>query len=215
MRYLLAVVALLALVAGCSSTASDGARPSLAEQQESNGAVVPGYSLSVPKLGIDRATMVSLGLNADGSIQVPSVSRPRALGVYAHGPMPGRVGPAVILGHVNGGGQAGVFSRLDTLRVGDDITSTAPDGTVTRFVVYRTQTIPKRDWPTAAIYADTATPELRLVTCGGRLDVAAHNVDSTVLVGARRACRGAAATIRTWISETKPEVLPLHHGGWR
>lgn len=197
MRRLLAALALTVLLAGCAATATDDTAPpapppaavpaagSIAEAQQSTGAVVPGYAVSVPALGLDDVSLVSLGLNPDKTIQVPPLSRPRELGVYAKGPMPGQTGPAVILGHINARGQQGAFARLADLRQGDEITTTGPGG-ATRFRVYFTQVIDKAEFPTAAVYSDTKGPELRLISCGGELDASAHNYLGQVIVFARK-----------------------------
>jgi hypothetical protein len=204
MRRLFAALALTVLLAGCASTANDDTDPggvtpvgpqptavapvaagSIAEAQQSNGAVVPGYTVSVPKLGLTDVSLVALGLNPDHTIQVPPLAQPGELGVYAKGPMPGQVGPSVILGHINSGGTAGAFAHLADLRVGDEVTTTGP-GLRTRFRVYRTQVIDKAEFPTHDVYSDAPGPELRLISCGGQLDQAAHNYLGQVIVYARK-----------------------------
>lgn len=198
MRRLLAALVFTVLLAGCASTADDdtgrgGETPaaapvaagSIAEHQQSGGAVVPGYAVSVPKLGLADVSLVALGLNPDHTIQVPPLAQPGELGVYGKGPMPGQVGPAVILGHVDANGVDGAFKHLADLKVGDEVTSTSP-GARTRFRVYRTQVIDKAEFPTAAVYSDATGPELRLITCGGALDRSGHNYLSNVVVYARK-----------------------------
>lgn len=204
MRRLIVAVALLALVAGCSSSTTLGtpttpttttAHPtgagaraqSLAAQQQSTAPPLDGYAVSVPAIGVAGARLVPLGLNADHSIQVPPLSAPRELGVYSRGPLPGQAGPAVILGHVNANGAEGTFRHLEALKVGDEINTRAPGGQTTRFVVYRTATVPKDAFPTSQVYSDAPTPELRLITCGGALDRTAHNYLSNVIAWARKA----------------------------
>ena len=44
--------------------------------------------------------------------------------------------------------------------------------------------MPKAQFPTAAVYAPTPRPELRLITCGGRFDRAARNYVDNVVVEA-------------------------------
>jgi hypothetical protein len=44
--------------------------------------------------------------------------------------------------------------------------------------------VPKAQFPTEAVYAPTARPELRLITCGGRFDRAARNYEDNVVVDA-------------------------------
>ena len=58
------------------------------------------------------------------------------------------------------------------------------DGRVVRFAVTRVREVPKAQFPTAAVYAPTARPELRLITCGGRFDRAAHSYVDNVVVEA-------------------------------
>jgi hypothetical protein len=58
----------------------------------------------------------------------------------------------VVLGHVNGGGQAGIFHRLHELAAGDEV------------------------------YGDTTGPELRLITCGGVFDGNTHHYRDNVIV---------------------------------
>ena len=54
------------------------------------------------------------------------------------------------------------------------------------FTVTRTDTVPKAEFPTAAVYSDTKGPELRLITCGGTLDRSAHNYLGQTIVYATR-----------------------------
>lgn len=160
---------------------------SLAAGQQSTAAPLEGYAVSIPKLDLADLPLVPLGLNPDHTIQVPPLSAPKELGVYAKGPMPGKNGPSVILGHVNSGGVQGSFAQLSTLKAGDQVTSTAPDGRVTRYAVYRTVTVAKSAFPTSQVYSDVPTPELRLITCGpGPLDSTGHNYIDQTIVWARQ-----------------------------
>lgn len=195
-RITLAALALAGLLAGCSSTSAtdtgQGGAPSpgagsIAASQQSTATPLADYSVSIAALGLDRAPLVPLGLNADHTIQVPPLSAPRELGVYDKGPLPGASGPAVILGHINSGGTDGAFAHLASLKVGDTIDTFAPGGAITHFTVYRAQAIDKAAFPTAAVYSDTKGPELRLISCGGQLDRSAHNYLGQVLVFARKA----------------------------
>jgi sortase (surface protein transpeptidase) len=93
----------------------------------------------------------------------------------------------VILGHVNGGGHPGVFLRLHELAAGDRVQVTRTDGGTDTFVVRRTLTVPKNQFPTDEVYGDTAGPELRLITCGGSFDKAAHSYRDQVIVYAAKA----------------------------
>ena len=76
--------------------------------------------LDIPSIGV-RSSLLSLGLNADGTVQVPSGTSYDEAGWYRFSPTPGSLGPAVILGHVSGAGHASVFFRLGDLRPGNRV----------------------------------------------------------------------------------------------
>ena len=145
-----------------------------------------GLALDIARIGAS-STLVPLGLNPDRTVATPPVSRPGQAGYYENGPLPGDPGPAVILGHINGGGRAGVFSRLAQLHVGDRVTVTRDDRPLS-FTVYRTEQVSKSAFPTARVYGDTAGPELRLLSCGGALDRSAHRYLGQVIVYAAPSC---------------------------
>jgi hypothetical protein len=136
----------------------------------------------VPALGID-APLAGVGLDATGALSVPGDGA--TAGWYADGPAPGAPGPAVLTGHVNGGGAPAVFARLDEVRSGDPVLVDRGDGTTLRFVVTRVERHPKTAFPTAAVYGPTTGAELRLITCGGAFDRAAGSYLDNVVVWAR------------------------------
>lgn len=177
MRAVLAALLLLGLLTGCASTATetDAARgQSIAATQQATAPPVDGLTVTIDKLGVEDAPVVPLGLNADRTLQVPSLDRVDELGVYTGGPAPGDIGPAILLGHINGNGKPGVFAQLSTLAVGDTVTVQRPDGTV-RFEVYRTVAYPKARFNSREVYSDTTGAELRLISCDGALDATGHN----------------------------------------
>lgn len=138
-------------------------------------------SVDVPKIGA-FSTLIPLGLNADGTVQVPPVNEPRQAGWYELGPTPGEIGPAVILGHVDGNKQEGIFWRLKELAPGDQVSVARRDGATAHFVVTRVDQIDKDEFPTEAVYGDTTDAELRLITCGGSFDHAAHSYRDNIIV---------------------------------
>lgn len=129
--------------------------------------------LEIPAIGVSTR-LVSLGLNADRSMQVPNDFS--AAGWYRHSPMPGEPGPAVIAGHVDSRSGPAVFYRLAELSAGDAVRVRYPGGTSAVFTVDGIEQHPKDAFPTERVYGDTAGPELRLITCGGVFDrsAAAH-----------------------------------------
>src|SRR5438093_133592 len=67
--------------------------------------------LSIPSLGI-RTRLIHLGVNHDGTLQVPSSTA--VAGWYTGSPRPGTVGSAVIAGHVDSRTGPGIFFWLRT-----------------------------------------------------------------------------------------------------
>ena len=179
-----AAVALAALLAGCS--AGPAAAPPAASSSVRAAAPVSlpksdPVSLDIPRIDA-RSSLVPLGLNPDNSVQVPPVSTPMQAGWYENGPTPGEIGPAVVLGHVDGNKHKGIFYRLKEMRPGDDVTIARRDGTTAHFVVTKVDQVPKDTFPTDAVYGDTSDAELRLITCGGAFDRSAHSYVDNIIV---------------------------------
>ncbi|MFK5635460.1 MULTISPECIES: class F sortase [unclassified Ornithinimicrobium] len=140
-------------------------------------------TVTVHDIGVE-SVLQPLGLNDDGSLEVPAPgSRYDEAGWFTGSPRPGEVGPAVLLGHVNGiAGAPSVFYRLAELRAGHRVTVTRDDGSQAVFEVYRVEQYPKNSFPSAAVYGDTTGPELRLITCAGTWDPGTgHYRDNTVV----------------------------------
>ncbi|WP_063753592.1 class F sortase [Kutzneria sp. 744] len=131
-----------------------------------------------------HSSLVQLGLNADKTVQVPPVSQPLQAGWYKFGVRPGEVGKAVILGHVDGGGQLGIFNKLNQLKAGDAVKVTDQSGQVLNFMVRQVQQVPKAQFPTQAVYGPSTQRELRLITCGGSFDKASGNYVDNIIVSA-------------------------------
>ncbi|MEU8653946.1 class F sortase [Streptomyces sp. NPDC048737] len=146
-----------------SPVTSSGAAADVARPLARSAPVV----LRIPAIGVDTP-VVRLGLQADGSVEVPAVTPDDRAGWYRYSPTPGQRGPSVILGHVTVGRYGdGVFRRLDRLRPGDGITARLENGTSADFAVTAVRTVGKAEFPTADVYGNVDRPELRLITCGG------------------------------------------------
>jgi len=109
-----------------------------------------------------------LGLNADGTLQVP-VDFARA-GWYTGRPPPGAIGPAIIVAHVDSTSGPAVFARLRDLKPGDEVTVTRADRSDVVFVIDRLESAPKNAFPTSEVYDPTPGATLRLITCAGSFD---------------------------------------------
>ncbi|WP_062212440.1 class F sortase [Demequina oxidasica] len=138
--------------------------------------------LTVSSVGIST-DLETLGLLDDGSLATP-VDTDLA-GWYNGGPKPGAVGPAVIAGHVSYGGGPSVFFHLSEIVAGDKITVTQEDGSEVNFRVTRVEQHAKDDFPTLEVYGNTATPELRLITCGGDVNESSGHFYDNVIVFAQ------------------------------
>ncbi|MHC1561084.1 class F sortase [Actinomycetospora sp. C-140] len=168
----------LAVIVGMNS--SSGSSSSSVDSPAPLAAATPTH-VSVPSISAD-SNLVATGLQSDGSLEVPPVSQPMQASWFNGSPTPGEVGPAVILGHVNGGGQPGIFANLSKVVAGEQILVDRADGQRAVFQVSRVDTIPKASFPTDQVYNDTPNSQLRLITCGGDYDRANRNYLSNVIV---------------------------------
>jgi hypothetical protein len=139
-------------------------------------------SVAIPEIGV-RSPLLRLGLNPDGSIQVPDVSTSADEAAwYKNSVTPGQIGTAVIEGHVDSRVGPAVFFRLGALHPGDHIDVTLADGMTGVFRVTGVREYTKNDFPTEMIYGPTNYASLRVVTCGGTFDYASGHYLSSVVV---------------------------------
>lgn len=146
------------------------------------GLVLPAskpIAVSVPRLGVE-SSLVDLQVDSAGAMEVPTEAA--VAGWYSLGPSPGALGPAVIAGHVTWNQSPAVFYRLETLRRGDVVTVTREDGSQAIFSVSGVATYPKDRFPTEKVFGSIDHAGLRLITCGGTYDAAAHRYLDNVVV---------------------------------
>ena len=155
-------------------------------------------SVAIPAIGVN-SRLLRLGVNADGSIQVPSLrSGADEAAWYRYSATPGQIGASVIEGHLDSYHGPAVFFRLGALRPGDSVDVTLADGITAVFRVTGVREYAKSDFPAKTIYGATDYAALRLITCGGAFDYATgHYLSSTVvyaaLISSRSAGRGHPA----------------------
>jgi sortase (surface protein transpeptidase) len=139
----------------------------------------PPVRVEIPAIGVS-SRLVRLGLNADGTMEVP---RDYDLaGWFTGGAMPGQDGPAVISGHVDSKSGPAVFFRLRDLRRGDTIRVQRAAGDWLAFEVTGTARYAKAAFPTDAIFGPVTGPVLRVITCGGDFDRSSgHYLDNVVV----------------------------------
>ncbi|MFG2057027.1 class F sortase [Micromonospora sp. NPDC048930] len=139
-------------------------------------------TISIPRIGV-HAEIMSLGLQPDGSIQVPPLSEAMKAGWYSLGASPGEVGNAVIVGHVDSAALGpAVFFNLGALQPGDTISVSRQDGSTATFAVDEVKSYPKTAFPTELVYGPSDKPGLRVVTCGGDFDQNAHSYLNNIIV---------------------------------
>jgi LPXTG-site transpeptidase (sortase) family protein len=138
-------------------------------------------AVRIPVIGVS-APVMTVGMNADGTVQVPPLDDRNLTGWYEYGPAPGQNGPAVILGHVDSATGISVFFYLKDLRTGDRLYVTLADGRVAAFAVDGVQKVAKDAFPTAAVYGAADYPSLRLITCGGAFDEATRHYLDNIIV---------------------------------
>lgn len=175
----------LAPTSASTSGVTDSALPQLpgppVDAPGGPGASDASTTFDVPGLGISGVSLQPLGLQPDGTVAVPPVSEPMAAGVWVKAHATPET-PTVILAHVNGGGRRGLFAHLTNLGIGDEIV-VHRGGAATTFRVVRKAEVDKHSFPTRDVWADQpGAPVLRLVTCGGVLDRAAHSYLSNEIV---------------------------------
>jgi sortase (surface protein transpeptidase) len=139
-------------------------------------------AVSIPAIGV-QSSLLHLGLNADGTIQVPSLySRPMEAAWYKYSVTPGQIGASVIEGHVDTLNGPAVFYRLGALQPGNTIDVTLADGETAIFRVTGVREYAKVDFPTKTIYGASNYASLHLITCGGAFDYSTgHYLSSTVV----------------------------------
>ena len=176
--------ATVALLAGCVSNgqqqssdtntplpaATVSVSPSTMANEVGTPSVMPEAaptSVSIPSINAE-SELIALGLNADGTIEVPGTAPGSPAGWYTGSPTPGELGPAILLGHVNAtGGGPGVFADLRDMSSGDVIDVKRADGSTVSFRFTKGEQYSKSSFPSDSVYGNTPNAELRLITCDG------------------------------------------------
>jgi hypothetical protein len=141
-------------------------------------------SISIPAIGVN-SRLLYVGLNPDGTIQVPPLNDPPLTDEaawYKYSPTPGQLGPSIIEGHVDSSNAGpSVFFRLGALKPGDLVYVTLADRRVAVFRITGVRLYLKDHFPTSTVYGNTDYAALRLITCGGTFDEQSHHYRSNVV----------------------------------
>lgn len=144
----------------------------------------PPVHVSIPSLGVDSDIM-RLGLNTDGTVEVPPAEKGMTVGWYTGGAVPGEPGPAVLIGHNDTRLGRAVFHDLKKITKGADVTVRDERGAEIHFKVTGRETASKNAFPTARVYGRTEGRVLRLITCDGAFDAQGHPVDNLIVYATR------------------------------
>ncbi|WP_405136406.1 class F sortase [Nocardia sp. NBC_01388] len=181
-----AVAVIAALVAGCGSSADTSSPSTTTAAVPATGVqTAASISRSTP-VSFDIASikasgsLISLGRNTDGSVQVPADYQ--QAGWYQQGPAPGEQGSAVILGHVDSYKGTGIFFSLKKVKPGDMIDVARADGKTAHFKVTDVRMYLKSQFPDQLVFGPRGGATLQVVTCGGDFDQSAKSYLSNVVV---------------------------------
>jgi hypothetical protein len=122
--------------------------------------------IMIPSIGVS-APIMTVGLAADGTIGTPPLADSNLAAWYSGGPSPGEMGPAIIVGHVDGPHGESVFYQLGKLKPGETVQMSLADHKTAMFSIYSVEYYPKGKFPGDRVYGDYTRPGLRIITCGG------------------------------------------------
>jgi len=176
-------VAPLASLASYSTTSTTGVRSGTLSSRLASIKRSRPVRITIPAIDVN-ASVVELGLNANGTVQVPASWY--VTGWYKYGPTPGQKGSAVILGHVDSTSGPAVFFELSKLRPGNRINVTLASGVTVHFSVIGLREYSKTALPDKLIYGTRSYDALQLVTCGGLFDSQTHHYLSNIVVFSKR-----------------------------
>ncbi|HEX2312516.1 MAG TPA: class F sortase, partial [Thermomonospora sp.] len=154
-------------------------RPAVPSPGRAAGQAADPVRVRVPAIGVS-ARVIPLGLDGRGRLAAPRGYH--EVGWNEAGPEPGEPGAAVMAGHVDSRSGPAVFYRLRRLRPGDRVHIDRADGTTVTFVVRRSARYPKDRVPDREVYGSGGTPQLRLITCGGKFDRSRRSYRDNVVV---------------------------------
>ena len=123
--------------------------------------------LRIERIGV-AAEFTTLGVRSDNTLDVPSNFD--EVGWFNGRPVPGDLGPAIVVGHLDSHNGPAVFHALRQLVGGDIIEIDRSDGLTAHFRITETVQVGKVGFPTERVYGTTEGAELRLITCDGAFD---------------------------------------------
>ena len=142
--------------------------------------VVKPVRLRIPSLDVD-APVGGVGI-APVSYELDVPPDERLVSWYQFGPSPGAGGSALLAGHVDYDGRAGVFYRLRWLDPGQRFEVGYEDGSTRAFEVVGRQQFEKQQLPTTQLFSEDGPPTVVLITCGGEFDEGRRSYSDNLVV---------------------------------
>ncbi len=155
---------------GPAGPMTNGARPA-----------VPA-SIAIPALHVDTDVQ-AVTATATG-LEVPEIGR---AGWFDAGPRPGEPGRAVIIGHIDGATEPGVFQHVPAIANGSAIVVRDAAGGVHEYEVTGKTQVPKDAFPASEVYGPSDTPVLVLITCGGYYEPGVGYSDNVIVYARAKA----------------------------
>lgn len=134
-------------------------------------------SLQITDIGVGDATIIPVGVNPDLSFEVPPAEQ---VGWYRFGPTPGSAGSAVLAAHIAYDGVDGVFRYLADAELGAIVEVGFDDGSSQRYRIEEITDYLKEELP-ASLWAETGSPQLALITCGGAFNPELRSYESNTV----------------------------------
>jgi len=161
---------------------TDGPQDPVAARLPARSTATP-VRLVIPEIGVDSG-LDRLHQDSRGVLVAPELAD--TAGWWAKGVVPGDIGAAVIVGHLDTIQGPAVFVDLKRLRPGDPIEIRMSDGRTVRFAVDGSRVVKKALFPSAAVYGATPDAQLRLITCSEPFDPVAHSYTDNLVLSATR-----------------------------
>ena len=131
----------------------------------------------IPSIRLDDQ-IESVGTSKNDQMAVPDGASNR-VGWYRFGIVPGQIGTAVFDAHV-----FAAFSHLNKVLAGDDIFIATDQHQKLHFVVNSVKTYSLKDLRSDMLFSPSATPDINLITCAGKLTRDHKTYDHRLVVNA-------------------------------
>ena len=139
--------------------------------------------LLISAIGVDAA-VATMGVDGAGVLEVPGDADTVAWYDFSAGP--GQSGNVVMSGHLDYGGEQGVFYRLRDLSPGHEIVVRSGDSEL-RYVVEQSYPVRPQEADLSEILgARSGAETITLITCGGQFDLTSRQYEQRTIVRARR-----------------------------